>query len=476
MNKFFEMMEKIDMFGVQLTLLTKNKESNFQSRVGGSISVCLGSLSFAYFLFVLVQWINNEIPPNINTKQKTTGYAQFKWSEPLIYISLEDFTSSVDPFRIENNIITPLLFTLKNGQIYDKPIALFSEELLPNSIILNNGTLILNNGNKQNENKEEMQEYLLVFASCSDIYLKDRGYCADDNSILEYMSQYHGFLDITIILNQFNYKNNELENFKKTYYQAFNPQKSIYSQIMLKQQETIIDDGILFSNENNYQFLNNYEIINQEVDNNFISNVIQLISKNNAYNMNISSSFLFRIDNISIVEGVTMPKLGAILADIGSIVQLIFFLQYIAFYYNNILLENGLLHDIVTMYYPEFKNLKPNIFNQYKINEQINKFDIPIHTLQQKYSNLFKGAKDKCRLDNILYEISRIQFILEQQFGNSILQYSHQLGKKITKDTFEQVCESLQESNYLVVKPINEIKEEIKFPYDEPLGILIKQF
>lgn len=38
-------------------------------------------------------------------------------------------------------------------------------------------------------------------------------------------------------------------------------------------------------------------------------------------------------------------------------------LKYIAIYYNNILLENELLHDIITMYYPEFKEVSLNVFN-----------------------------------------------------------------------------------------------------------------
>ncbi|CAD8191531.1 unnamed protein product [Paramecium octaurelia] len=472
MNKFLEFIEKVDIFGVQIVLLTNNKESSFQSRIGGLISLVLGSLSFAYTLYILVLWTENKIPPNINTKQETTGYSEFQWSEPLIFFTLSDFTSSIDPFRNQNNIITPLLYTLRNGMIKENPIALFSDSLQPNSIIISNGTLILNNGD-QDEHTEEMQEYLLVFAQCSKEYLQADGYCADDTTIEEYTSIYHGFIDITIRLNQLNYQSNQLETFQKTYYQAFDPKRPLYTQVMLKQQETIIDDGILFTNQKSQQFLNNYEIINQEVDNRFIPHAIESMSQN-PFTLDISSTFLFRIDNISIVEEVSMPKLGSILAQIGSIVDIIFLMQYVAFYYNNKLLENGLFHDIVTMYYPEFKNFKPNIINKFQINDEINQSQITTQILQQKYQTLLKGAKEKCRLNNILYEISRIQLILEQQFGQSVLQSSHSLGRKITKDQLEQVCDSLYESNCLVVKPVDSSNQEIKQSIDEPLTILIK--
>lgn len=38
-------------------------------------------------------------------------------------------------------------------------------------------------------------------------------------------------------------------------------------------------------------------------------------------------------------------------------------LKYIALYYNKVLLENELLHEIITMYYPEMKNIKLNFLN-----------------------------------------------------------------------------------------------------------------
>ncbi|CAD8086054.1 unnamed protein product [Paramecium primaurelia] len=81
-----------------MALLTINKGSNFQSRVGGLISVVLGSLSLANALCILVLWTKNNMPSNINTKKQTTGYVEFKWSESSIFLLLQDFTSFADPF------------------------------------------------------------------------------------------------------------------------------------------------------------------------------------------------------------------------------------------------------------------------------------------------------------------------------------------------------------------------------------------
>ncbi|CAD8090459.1 unnamed protein product [Paramecium sonneborni] len=475
MNKILQSIEKIDIFGVSLSLLTNENKSAFQSKVGGIISVISGSLSLSYFLFIIALWINNEIPPNISSKQQTKGYAEFQWTEPLIQLTLADFTSEIDPFRKENNIITPFLFTLKNYKIYEEPIPLFSDEFLSSSFVMNNGTLILNNAHTEDEHYQTMKEYLLVFSACQNSSLKNGGYCADEKTINEYMSNHHGFLILTIRLNQFNYVSQKLEMFVKQYYQAFDPRRSSYSQVMLKQQETILDDGILFKNEKSHLFLNNYELINQEVETQFMSDTIASIS-DDIYHLNISNSYLFRIDNISVIENISMPKLGQVLAQIGSIVQLIFLLKYAALYYNNQLLQNQLLHDIISMYYPELKNIKINIFNKFEFDEGINQFQIPIQNLKLIYGSLLKRAKEKCRLNNIIYEISRIQFILEQQFGYRILLGSHQLGKKLSKNSNEYAIDKISESNRLVVKPAEQLDQDLEQEnyMNEPLEILIK--
>ncbi|CAD8086052.1 unnamed protein product [Paramecium primaurelia] len=71
----------------------------------------------------------------------------------------------------------------------------------------------------------------------------------------------------------------QVRNIVKKNYQAFDPKRPIFTQVMLKQQETIIDDGILFRNENSQQFLNNYEINNQKADIRFIPQAIQYMAQ-----------------------------------------------------------------------------------------------------------------------------------------------------------------------------------------------------
>ncbi|CAD8214678.1 unnamed protein product [Paramecium pentaurelia] len=471
MKKALNTIDKMDIFGVPIHLLTNEKAYQFQSKVGGIITLIVGSVSFAYFLYVIVQWINNQIPPNISFQQETIGYAQFELQQSMIELILLDFTSDVDPFRKQNNIITPHLYIITNTTIDNEPIPLFSNEDKPFTISIDNLTLVLNHELYPTFDHQEMKQYLLVLEKCSNNTLKDGSYCADQNVINDYLSQYHGFLFLNIKLKQLNRMTRQLEEFNKQYYTVFDINIPTYSQVMLKQQETIIDDGILFNNYQSFQFINNYELINQQVDPYFASKVVSSMSLSPKNFTNLGC-YLFRLDNISIKEHVTIPKLGQVLAQVGSIVQLIFILKHIALFYNKKLLENQLLHQIIIMYYPELKNVKLNILNQCEIKTSSDlNIKYSIQDFKLKYQLLLQRAQEKCRLNNILYEISRIQFIIQQQFGDQALIQSHQLGGKLLNNNL--YFENCKESNRLTVKPVNSIDLENEQIIQDPLELLL---
>ncbi|CAD8159263.1 unnamed protein product [Paramecium pentaurelia] len=473
MKNFLDQLEKLDIFGVPISLLTNKENEKFQSKLGGITTIVVSSLSLIYFLYIFVLWNNNQLAPTISSKQEILGYAEFELKESVIEIQLLDFLGDIDPFKKENNIITPLLFTFINTSILEEPIPLFSSEDQPYRIQLKNLTIVLNSLSNQDQMNQQQRQYSIVLARCSQDYAIFGSYCADENTINDYLSRFHGFLYINIYLSKLNIVTKEFEQLKKQYYTGFDANKPFYSQIMLKQQKTIIDDGILFNNYEEYNFLNNYEIISQETDLKFAAKVINLTS-NFSYDFDSYGCYLFRIDNISIIEEVSYPKLGQVLAQIGSIIQLIFLLKHIIIYYNNLLLENLLFNSIIKMYYPEFKEYKFNLLNQIQIsNKNINNIQIPFHILTKMHQALLKGARKKCRLINVLYEISRIQFILQEKFGDQFLFQSHQMGSKLVYKEIEQ--DNQRKSNRLQIKPFDSMEIENQSLCIEQLELLIQQ-
>ncbi|CAD8187309.1 unnamed protein product [Paramecium pentaurelia] len=176
------------------------------------------------------------------------------------------------------------------------------------------------------------------------------------------------------------------------------------------------------------------------------------------------------------IEEISMPKLGQVLAQDSFTCQLVLMLKYVALNYNYHFIENQLLHYIVSMYYPDLKNIKMNIFHKFEFKEDINQFQLPMQNLKLIYGQLLKRANKKCRLNNILYEISRIQFILEQSFGRCILQCSYQLGKKLSKNSNDIFIDRITETNRLVVQPAEQLyQDQVQEHYlNKPLDILKK--
>ncbi|CAD8199520.1 unnamed protein product [Paramecium pentaurelia] len=266
-NKILNTIDKLDIFGVPISFLTNAKTSLQQSRLGGLITFLIGSISLTYYLFLFILLIDHQIPPVVNFKQQTISYAEYQLSDSIIQLEFQDFLGGVDPFR--KKIISSLL------NYIELLIQLSIDK--PSKILINDGTFVLNNGNTGNDENLDMKQLLLVLEGCSNLTTVSGSYCADENVITEYLSKFHGFLFLTIYLNQFQRQ----IRIKKQYYTALEPSKPLYSQVMLKQQESIIDDGILFNNYQNYQFLNNYELIHQQVDHFFTSQVVVQIFKSN---------------------------------------------------------------------------------------------------------------------------------------------------------------------------------------------------
>ncbi|CAK86794.1 unnamed protein product, partial (macronuclear) [Paramecium tetraurelia] len=215
MQQILNTIDKVDIFGVPVSLLTAAKASLYQSKLGGLITILIGGISLTYFLYVIIQWIDHQIPAIVSIKQQTISYAEFQLSDSIIQLELQDFSGDVDPFRKENNIITPNLYRILNTTIIDKPIPIFSSEDKPFKISIDNGTIVLNHDFVGVGDHFQMTQLLLVLEGCSNLTAVSGSYCADENVINEYLTKFHGFLFLTIRLNQLKYSVGELEDIQK---------------------------------------------------------------------------------------------------------------------------------------------------------------------------------------------------------------------------------------------------------------------
>ncbi|CAD8067664.1 unnamed protein product [Paramecium primaurelia] len=426
------LLKQIDLFSIPVPVLTDDAKSKYSSPCSGLISILASVLSLAYFAYVLSEWSNGNILPTITSNQQALAYSEQELEDNFIQFKLAD-PSNQDPFQRNNNIITPLLFVVEDYQIASAPLPLFSDEKNPFTVGLNKGTLIVNNLNQKiNEQSFKPQKnYLLIFIQCLDQYLIDNSNCASQEVIDQYMTEYHGFLSIVMKLEQYNYRKDQIEYITKQAYQALSPTYIQYTQIAIQQKAINLDNGLLFQNQVTYKLINDFYLINQSIDNQYIQNIVSSFSNQNV-KLNAIMAYQIRIDNLQISDRIIMPKLSAVLAYIGSIVQVIFMLKYLALFINNQNLKLEMQTEILQIYYPNLKNMiiKRNYFGKIIPINETNQQDTQNETFIKQYEEHLDIAFKKLRLINIIYELSRIELLLEKHFGLENVSECNQMGSK----------------------------------------------
>ncbi|CAD8074770.1 unnamed protein product [Paramecium sonneborni] len=442
-----DLLKQIDLFSIPVPVLTNDSKSQYSSFYSGLISILASLLSLAYFAYVIQEWVNGNILPTITSNQQAMAYTEQEMEENFIQFKLTD-PSNHDPFTRKNNIITPLLFVVENFQIVSAPQPLFSDENKPFTIGLKKGTLVVNNLNNQNEGEsfKPQKNYLLIFIECLEQYLDSNSTCANKQEIDQYMSEYHGFLSIIMKLEQYSFKKDQIEQITKQAYQALSPTYIQYTQIAIQQKEINLDNGLLFQNQITYKLINDFYLINQSIDNKYIQNIASSFSTQK-FELSAIFTYQISIDNLQISERIIMPKLSAVLAYIGSIVQVIFMLKYLAIYINNQQFKQEMQTEILHMYYPNLRNIiiNRNFFGQIISTNQTNEGNQNENFIKQ-YQGHLDLAFRKLRLINIIYELSRIELLMEKNFGLENVSMCNQLGTEFQFNNYDKKNESLRAS------------------------------
>ncbi|CAD8058511.1 unnamed protein product [Paramecium primaurelia] len=461
-KQFRNLLKQIDLFSIPVPVLTNDAKSQYSSSYSGLISILASVLSIAYFAYVISEWANGNIPPTITTNQSAQAYSEQDLDDNFIQFKLNDPTNH-DPFKRKNNIITPLLFVVENFKIVTAPTPLFSDENKPFTIGLKEGTLVVNNLNNKTDGQQykPYKNYLLIFIECLEQYLDDDSNCASQEEIDQYMSGYHGFLSIIMQLEQYNYRQDQIEYITKQAYQALSPAYIQYTQITIQQKEIDLDDGLLFENKVTHKLINDFYIINQSIDNQYIQNIASSFSTQK-FQLNAIFAYQISIDNLQISERIIKPKLSAVLAYIGSIVQVIFLLKYLAIFINNQQFKEEMQTEILQMYYPKLKNVKVkrNFFGKITSTNQSNE-DNQNQIFIKQYEDHLNLAFKKIRLINIIYEISRIELLMEKHFGIQKICECNQLGNEFQFSDHDKKNESPRASMLSVGNQSPQPKDDI---------------
>lgn len=138
---------------------------------------------------------------------------------------------------------------------------------------------------------------------------------------------------------------------------SFDEETTYFSQCAYEIAEVKVDNGLLFDSWEKFLIPSNILHITQNMDIHYFEKYL-----------GVHSYLVFQFE-ISIMQDhilIEYPKASEIMANVGSIISIIFFLSYIALLINEAHLEHDAIRLIVEMFYPQIKDvvINKNLFGK----------------------------------------------------------------------------------------------------------------
>ncbi|CAD8113081.1 unnamed protein product [Paramecium sonneborni] len=417
-----QLLKKIDQFGVAFQPSIKYSTSQYKTCWGGVMSILLYGLSFAYFLYIIIQWRSGEILPKITKASKVENNQQFELNETFVEVQLRKFGySMIDPFNPDALVLQPLLYIFKNGIPLDKPLVPFFQITTKEDTfhIISFSNLSLSISDTLNEANPQF-EVMLTFGACLEYFLQEGQKCANETVIQKFQSQPTNTIIVKHYAKEYNTKTEILETIGREQIIPFQSTKVFQTQTYVQITQTQVDTGFLFESITDYMYINEYRVVSATLDLEFYSGL---------FGYNVYMAFLYKIDNIQNEISVVYTKISGVLAEAGSIASSLLLLSYLVIILNQNQLEFEAINNVIQMYYPEFKNVKitKNIFGYIKKVEKNGKL-LDLQAFKNQYQKLSHVSEIKLTISNQIYEISRLQFLIQNVLPPKLIQQIHTHG------------------------------------------------
>ncbi|CAD8212816.1 unnamed protein product [Paramecium pentaurelia] len=438
-----KLLKTIDQFGVAFQPSIKYTTSQYKTCWGGVMSILLYGLSFAYLLYIIIQWRTGQILPKITTSSKVENNQYFQLNEKFVDVQLRKFGySMIDPFNPDALVLQPLLYVFKNGIPLDKPLVPFYQITTKEDTfhIISFSNLSLSISETRDETNPEY-EVMLTFGACLQSFLQEGQACANETVIKQFTNQPTNALVVKYYAKEYNTQTENLEIIGREQIIPFQISKVYQTQTYIQITQTQVDVGFLFESTNDYMYINEYRVVSATLD---------LEYYNGLFGYNVYMAFLYKIDNIQIEISVVYTKISEILAEAGSIASTLLLLSYLVIILNQSQLEFEAINHVIQMYYPEFKNVKitKNIFGYIKKVEK-NGRQLDLQTFKHQYQKLSQISEIKLTISNQIYEISRLQFLIQNILPSKIIQQIHHYGIPLQLQYADSAKEEQQNINKL---------------------------
>ncbi|CAD8089110.1 unnamed protein product [Paramecium sonneborni] len=454
LNNIAEFLRRIDQFGASYKPSYAHGEVQFKTSLGGLLSVLLYGLSLAYLIYELILWNSGKILPKITSQQtKIETYSLLFDQVTIASFCLRKHTSiqdQIDPFDPNNVILLPILYEILDDVVTSP------QTLLSNKKSEKHGTYLIEVKNIELSNNEHEsldhpnKEYLLIFQACLQELLPYGWQCAEEETIKQFFNQKQNQLSVHTYINQYNTSTKKIDIVEQDYYASFDNKTTYFSQIVVGSTNISIDTGFLLESLEILEFPSQIQSYIQQMDLDYFAHI---------FKHNVFIVFEFELGTLQETLHVEYPKVSEVLANIGSIISFFLFFSHVAYMINEKNLELKVLRTLIEMYYPQIKDItfKKSFFG--KVIEIMYKNQKVSQSFYQTYNKLLDISKTKLCLTNQLYEVSRLQFILNQICDRQVMKNCHKIGIKLKSLQFEREKEQFKPTN---LKIENIVPQELK--------------
>ncbi|CAD8045385.1 unnamed protein product [Paramecium sonneborni] len=439
-NQFLNYIRKVDQFGVVFQPKIKYCTNEYKTTVGGIMSIILYGLSLGYLIYSFVQYGQGSILPKITTIQAKADQQSISFENEIMSFKLRPGQDNqINPFDPTALILVPLVLPFLNSEIPDSQY-LNSEQIQFQGNTISVKNLKLYYGNPQ----EDEMEQIIAFVGCKQEQIPPPFVCANDTLKNKFFTQSSNAMIATTQVNQFNTDKRSLEQVGKEQVLAIVDDSTYFQTTNLNIQESSVDTGFLLESTQQFVYATDYYLTSQQINQQYFRNTFYY----DAYLV-----FQLRIGKLKYYQTIQYPKISEILADAGSIASTILLLSYFVILCNQTLLESQSLDDIISIYYPSYKELqiKKTFYGQ--IQEVIykgKKQDLEQFKLYHK--ELKDKAEKKLTILNQVYEISRLQFLVQNILkSKEQFRLSHKIGIKLKQfDISKQINEENLNGNQII--------------------------
>ncbi|KAM3129606.1 hypothetical protein pb186bvf_018287 [Paramecium bursaria] len=389
-----------DCFGTSIQIRGYQGETTQKSIMGGVVTLSVYTLSFCYFIYIMILWQAGEIGPTVGRYNEVQNYSIYQSGEQsLLDFIFYPFENYIDPFQEQNIILMPLLMYEISGKLTQPKSLLQNIKVSQyNSSLIQTTNLTLILSNIANQNYQDAQIYIV---DCDEKYLYEKQQCASQE-IVDKFKQQVNYIYFYNSIQTFNTKLKQIQTVQKKQYLAFDFNDCYNLYMQMNSANLNVEDGLLFQNLNFYQYIDDISILSQVQSKEF--NLKSL-------GINYYFCFVLKLSPIAYQVDVRYQNLGEIFAMVGSIASVLMSVGILMEYLNGYYQDNILIYKILSQYFP----------NKIQINEIGQITEIKGLQDYQQIKKLQELAEGKLNILNIIYSISRLELFLLYKFGRNEL-------------------------------------------------------